>query len=215
MQCLSNEQLLKDLFSDPLLSGYAVLILKDVHKRYVLTDTVLALLKKILRKRPALKVVLECNAKEANFFFEYFNTRDRHRTHQLTCAVLSIEDVDVKQAIHYLNSPCADYIHKSIETVRNIDEKFPLDGDILVYLADEDDINQAIELLKDDISKDYVKNVNYLKISHPSNDKQPIFFPKTPGKRNVIFTIDLYQDSVKQDRICAGKSAIIIVLIFK
>ncbi|XP_046811211.1 probable ATP-dependent RNA helicase DHX35 isoform X1 [Lucilia cuprina] len=198
---ISNEKFLKELFMDPILTNYGVILVNNVHRRHVLTDTVLALLKKIIRKRSTLKLVLVSNTKEANFFADYFNTHKRNKTQQLTCAVLSIDDVDLKQSIFYLQSPCPDYISKSIDTLRNIHEKQTLDGDVLVYLADDDEINQAIELLKNYINMDHIKNVNYFKLSHINGEKQSVFFPKQAGKRNVIFTKDLHQDSVTQDRI--------------
>lgn len=193
------------MFLDPILTNYGVIIVNDVHKRHVLCDTILALLKKIVRKRSTLKIVLVSNTKEANFFAEYFNShKQHHKNHQIMCTVLSIDDHATKQDIFYLNSPCADYISKSIETLRNIHQKQPSDGDVVVYLADDDEINHAMEILKNYINMDHIKNLNYFKLSQVSNEKQSVFFPKTDGKRNVIFTTELYQDSVTQDRIGYG-----------
>lgn len=191
---------------DPILTNYGIVLVNNIHRRHLLTDTALALLKKIVRKRSTLKLVLVSNTKESSFFAEYFNTQKRHKNQQLSCSILSIDEVDFKQLIYYLKSPCADYVRQSIECLRNIHQNNPLDGDILIYLPDEDEINQAIELLRNYINMDHIKNVNYFKLSQVNGDKQSVFFPKIPGKRNVIFTQDLHQDCVTQDRVNYGKN---------
>lgn len=182
-----------------------MIIVNDVHKRHVLTDTVLALLKKILRKRSTLKIILVSNTKEANFFADYFNSHKTNRkSSQITCTILSIDADVTKQDIYYLKSPCANYISNSIDTLRSIHQQQPQDGDIIIYLAEDDDIIQAMEILKNYISMNHIKNLNYFQLSHVGNERQAVFFPKTEGKRNVIFTSELYQDAVTQDRIGYG-----------
>ncbi|KAM7342722.1 putative ATP-dependent RNA helicase DHX35 [Cochliomyia hominivorax] len=197
----SNEELLKELFLDPILTNYGILLVNNIHRRYILSDTLLALLKKIVRKRSTLKLLLVSNTRESSFFADYFNTHKRHKRQELRIVILSIDEVNLKQSIFYLKCPCPDYVSKSIDCLRNIHQNHSLDGDILVYLTDEDEINQAIELLKNYISMDHIKNVNYFKLSQIKGEKQSVFFPKTAGKRNVIFTRDLQQDYVTQDNI--------------
>lgn len=205
VQYLTNEEFLKELILDPILTNYGVIIVTDVHKRYILTDTVLALLKKIVKKRSSLKILLVSNAREAVFFSEYFSLRKCHKDPSTTKAIISIDNVGMKQNIFYLKTPCADYIRKSIETLRNIHQKQLLDGDILIYLSNDDDINQSIELLKNYLSLDHIENINYFKLTNGDNGQESVFIPKVKGKRNVIFTTNLNQNILTQDRISYGK----------
>lgn len=44
--------------SDPMLSLYNIVMVDDVHERTINTDLVLALLKKVRKKRPELKLII-------------------------------------------------------------------------------------------------------------------------------------------------------------
>ena len=47
--------MIREMMNDPLLTNYSVIIVDEVHERSVNTDILLALLKKIIRKRSDLK----------------------------------------------------------------------------------------------------------------------------------------------------------------
>ncbi|XP_061401608.1 probable ATP-dependent RNA helicase DHX35 [Musca vetustissima] len=202
MQSITEECLLKELLSDPLLTNYGVIVMTDALKRSVLTDTILAILKKIIRKRSTLKLILVSMSKEANFFKEYFNAvKDKNRK-DIRSVIVSIEEEQqnkgVVQDILYLKEPCADYVQKTIQTILSIHTQRPLDGDVIAYMASEEDITSAMTLLRD---SENTNNLNYFKLSHMRNERETVFFPTTKGKRNVVFTVELYQNSVSQDRI--------------
>uniref|UniRef100_A0A1I8NQG5 Helicase-associated domain-containing protein n=2 Tax=Stomoxys calcitrans TaxID=35570 RepID=A0A1I8NQG5_STOCA len=202
---LTEEYLLKDLLSDPLLTNIGIIIMNEAQKRNVLTDTILAVVKKIVKKRSTLKLLLVSTSNEAQFFADYFDNH-KEKGKGVKSVIVSFEDsFDSKknnqQDVLYLETPCADYVKKTIQTIISIHMKKPIDGDIIAYMAEEDDINDAMQLLKNIIATEDLTNLNYFKISQMKNDRQTVFIPTAKGKRNVIFTIELLQKSVTQDRI--------------
>lgn len=201
---MSEEELLREFFINPLLTDYSVVLLNEVHRRYILTDTLLALLKKVIRKRSSIRLLLITNSKEAVHISEYFNS-NKQKAQKITVATLSIDDRKLDQKIYYLNEPCASYVAKSVETCIQINrQQASGSGDIIIYLADEDEILDAMEHLRNYIEAEHIGNLNYFKFTQTKNERQHIFFPRTEGKRNVIFTTRLYQNSVTQDRIKYG-----------
>lgn len=145
------------------------------------------------------------NSKDALLLSEYFNAYKDKLQVANKCVMLSVDEGTMKQDIFYLKSPCADYVQQTVHAIRNIHAQQPLDGDVIAYLANEDEISKATELLKEFISAEGITNLNYFKLSQMKNDRQTVFFPTTKGKRNVIFSTELYQSSVTQDRISYGR----------
>ena len=58
IEYVTDGTLVQLIMADPLLSLYSVIMVDDVHERTVNTDLLLALLKKIRRKRPELKLII-------------------------------------------------------------------------------------------------------------------------------------------------------------
>lgn len=197
--------MLRELFTDPLLSKYAVVIYDKVCRRGVLTDTILALLKKILPKRvdKSIKLILVSNVEQAPLLADYFQAGGKKA--QLSTVLLSIDDdSNVSQRIYYLEQPCPNYITRAIETVLNIHREQPVGGDIIVYLVKEEEASDAISQLRNYLTSDQLKTLNCIKYCQTVNERRLVFFPKTRGHRNVIFTTALYQGAVAQDCIDHG-----------
>ena len=58
IEYVTDGTLVQLIMADPLLSLYSVIMVDDVHERTVNTDLLLALIKKIRRKRPELKLII-------------------------------------------------------------------------------------------------------------------------------------------------------------
>jgi ATP-dependent RNA helicase DHX29 len=62
------------LVSDPLLSGFTHILIDEVHERTIESDFLLLLVKKLIIKRPSLRVVLMSATADARHFVDYFES---------------------------------------------------------------------------------------------------------------------------------------------
>ncbi|CAG2118624.1 unnamed protein product, partial [Medioppia subpectinata] len=65
--------LVNELMSDPLLTAYGAVIVDEAHERTLHTDILLALLKKISRKRPTLRLIIASATIDCELMRQYFD----------------------------------------------------------------------------------------------------------------------------------------------
>ncbi|KAJ2128916.1 hypothetical protein GGF48_002654, partial [Coemansia sp. RSA 921] len=65
---LTDGSLIRECMTDPLLSSYSVVLVDEAQDRSLATDTLLALLKKIQRKRPDFRVIVSSASLDAERF---------------------------------------------------------------------------------------------------------------------------------------------------
>lgn len=72
--------------ADPYLQLYTVVMIDDVHERTINTDLVLALLKKVRRRRPELKIIISSATIQAEELARYFD--DSYKEHRFESRIL-------------------------------------------------------------------------------------------------------------------------------
>lgn len=70
---LTEGLLLRQVSSDPMLSGYKVVILDEVHERHLSCDFLLGIMKCLTIQRPDIKILLMSATINIELFSEYFN----------------------------------------------------------------------------------------------------------------------------------------------
>lgn len=119
----TDDMLLREMMSDPLLEHYGSIIIDQAHERTVSTDILLGLLKDILLQRPELKVVVLTVAPMV----------DKLLTHYGSVPVISLETQCPAEVV-YSNSSHKDYFYSALRLVLEI-HRTKEEGDIAVLLA--------------------------------------------------------------------------------
>lgn len=190
--------LLREMLANPLLSEYSVIMIDEAHERNTLTDCVMGLLKKIAKKRSNLKIIISSATVDAELFKDFFNFRSKSNQIDTSC-ILTVEGRMYQNDIHYLTSPCPDYVRGTVETILKIHKK-EKPGDILAFLTGQEEVHQAILLLKDFMETAGIESEE-LKIlpmhgSLTHHDQLKAFFHVPRGTRKVVIATNICETSV-------------------
>ncbi|KAL7133184.1 hypothetical protein ABFS83_12G122900 [Erythranthe nasuta] len=166
----------------------------DAHERTVGTDVLFGLLKKLVKRRPELRLIVTSATLDAEKFSGYF----------FDCNIFTIPGRTFPVEIFYTKQPESDYLDASLITVLEIHLSEP-EGDILLFLTGQEEIDYACQCLHDRM-KGLGKNVPELIIlpvysALPSEMQSRIFEPAPPGKRKVVVATNIAEASLTIDGI--------------
>ncbi|XP_028826037.1 DEAD/H (Asp-Glu-Ala-Asp/His) box polypeptide 32a isoform X1 [Denticeps clupeoides] len=138
----TDDVLLREMMSDPLLEHYGAVVLDQAHERTVSTDLLLALLKEVLRQRPELRVVVLSIPQAA----------ERLLGHYVATIPLLTLDWPVTAKVVHSSSCHSDRFYPALRLVLEI-HWTKEEGDIAVFLASAQEVDSAFEILCKESSK--------------------------------------------------------------
>ncbi|XP_032244296.1 probable ATP-dependent RNA helicase DHX34 isoform X1 [Phoca vitulina] len=193
--------LLRQIQREPSLPQYQVLIVDEVHERHLHNDFLLGVLRRLLPKRPDLKVILMSATINISLFSSYF---DGAPVVQVPGRLFPITVVYQPQEAGPAASKSGRLDPRPfLRVLEAIDSKYPPEerGDVLVFLSGMAEISSVLEAAQTYAGRTQRWVVLPLHSTLSVADQDKVFDVAPPGVRKCILSTNIAETSVTIDGI--------------
>ena len=206
VKLMTDGILLAELGHDRFLSKYDTIIIDEAHERSLNIDFIMGYLKKLLPKRPDLKVIITSATLDTQRFSDYFSHYDAKLKRKVGAPIFNVEGRSFPVEVRYrplTDEPVTSTDDDSYDdfeenlpraVVAAVEECFsdaqnkghPEQSDILIFAATEAEIRELQEVLE----RHGPKHTEVLPLfaRQTYEEQQRIFQPSGRGRRIVIAT---------------------------
>lgn len=196
LKYMTDGMLLREFLNEPDLGSYSVMMIDEAHERTLHTDVLFGLVKDIARFRDDdFRLIISSATLDAEKFSAYFDD----------ASIFMIPGRMFPVDIYYTKAPEADYLDAVVVSILQIHVTQPADGDILVFLTGQEEIETATEVLNYR-TKGLGSKIRELMIcpiysNLPSEMQAKIFDRPPDGGRKVVLGTNIAETSLTIDGI--------------
>lgn len=152
----TDGSVVQQLFNDPALSAYKILIVDEIHERSVNIDLILFLMKKAMRLNPSLKLILMSATIDVSLFDNYYGKEFKFK--HVYVPGERMYDIDVHFIDKPLKVPEKDFVEVGITRIIDI-IKSGKDGDIIFFVNSLSQAKTACDVLTNKIKEEKLNAV--------------------------------------------------------
>ena len=156
VKVMTDGILLNALQRDRDLNAYDTIIIDEAHERSLNIDFLLGYLKRLLPRRPDLKVIVTSATIDPESFSRHFNEAPiievSGRTYPIEVRyrpVTKVDDTDVDAESDKAEATASDFIDGIVDALKELQTE--ADGDTLVFLSGESEIRDALDAIEGSI----------------------------------------------------------------